>query len=86
MLMHNPPHQGETIKELYLDPPGFSVTEAVKVPGVSGKSGISPQMTVRFSIAFNTPSESCLNQQTQFDLLQAEQPRGKLQVKRLSAA
>ena len=86
MLMHNPPFQGETIKELCLDPLGLSVTEAARVLGVSGKSGISLQTTLRFSIAFNTSSESWLNQQTPFDLLQVEQHRGKLQVKCLFAA
>ncbi len=95
MLMHNPPHPGEIIKELCIEPLGLSVTEVAKALGVSrktlssiinGKSGVSPEMAVRLSIAFNTSSESWLNQQTQYDLWQAEQHRGELQVKRLSAA
>jgi addiction module HigA family antidote len=95
MLMHNPPHPGEIIKELCLEPLGLSVTEAAEALGVSrktlssivnGKSGISPEMAVRLSIAFNTSSESWLNQQTQYDLWQAEQHRNELRVKRLSAA
>jgi len=95
MLMHNPPHPGEILKELCLEPLGVSVTEAAKALGVSrktlssiinGKAGISPEMAVRLSIAFNTSSESWLNQQTQYDLWQAEQHRKSLRVKRLSAA
>ncbi len=95
MLMHNPPHPGEIIKELCLEPLGLSVTEAAEALGVSrktlssiinGKSGISPEMAVRLSIAFDTSSESWLNQQTQYDLWQAEQHREELRVKRLSAA
>ena len=95
MLMHDPPHPGEIIKELCLEPLGISVTEAAKALGVSrktlssiinGKAGISPEMAVRLSIAFNTSSESWLNQQTQYDLWQAEQHRNELRVKRLSAA
>ena len=95
MLMHNPPHPGEVIKELCLEPLGVSVTEAAEALGVSrktlssiinGKSGISPEMAVRLSIAFDTSSESWLNQQTQYDLWQAEQHRAELRVKRLSAA
>ncbi len=95
MLMHNPPHPGEIIKELCIEPLGLSVTEAAKALGVSrktlssiinGKSGISPEMAVRLSIAFNTSSESWLNQQTQYDLWQAEKHRDELQVRRLSAA
>lgn len=95
MLMHNPPHPGEIIKELCLGPLGVSVTEAAEALGVSrktlssiinGKSGISPEMAVRLSIAFDTSSESWLNQQMQYDLWQAEQHRKELRVKRLSAA
>lgn len=95
MLMHNPPHPGEVIKELCLEPLGLSVTEAAEALGVSrktlssiinGKSGISPEMAVRLSIAFDTSSESWLNQQMQYDLWQAEQHRNELRVKRLSAA
>lgn len=95
MLMHNPPHPGEIIKELCIEPLELSVTEAAKALGVSrktlssiinGKAGISPEMAVRLSIAFDTSSESWLNQQTQFDLWRAEQHRGELQVKRLSTA
>ena len=95
MLMHNPPHPGEVIKELCLEPLELSVTEAAEALGVSrktlssiinGKSGISPEMAVRLSIAFDTSSESWLNQQTQYDLWQAEQHRNELRVKRLSAA
>ena len=95
MLMHNPPHPGTVLKELCLEPLGLSVTEAAKALGVSrktlsnllnGKAGISPVMAVRLSIAFNTSSESWLNQQTQFDLWEAEKHRDELNVKRLSAA
>lgn len=95
MLMHNPPHPGEIIKALCLEPLGISVTQAAVALGVSrktlsslinGRSGISPEMAVRLSIAFDTSAESWLNQQTQYDLWQAEQHRGDLQVKRLSAA
>lgn len=93
--MHNPPHPGEIIKELCLEPLGITITDAAKALGVSrktlssilnGKAGISPEMAVRLSIAFNTSSESWLNQQTQYDLWQAEQHRKELDVTRLSVA
>lgn len=93
MLMHNPPHPGEVIKVLCLEPLGLTITEAAKALGVSrktlsnivnGKAGISPEMAVRLSIAFNTSSESWMNQQSQYDLWQAEQSRHELQVSRLS--
>ena len=95
MLMHNPPHPGAVLKELCLEPLGLTVTEAAKGLGVSrktlsiilnGKSGISPEMAVRLSIAFNTSSESWLNQQSQYDLWQAEQHSKELHVTQLSVA
>ncbi len=95
MLMHNPPHPGLIIKELCLEPLGLTVTDAAKALGVSrktlssiinGKAGISPEMAVRLSIAFNTSSESWMNQQSQYDLWQAEQHRNELQVSKLLVA
>lgn len=95
MLMHNPPHPGEIIRALCLEPLGISVTEAAKALGVSrktlsailnGRAGISPEMAVRLSIAFETSAESWMNQQVQFDLWNAEQHRKELKVERLVAA
>ena len=95
MLMHNPPHPGEVIKELCLEPLNLTITDAAKGLGISrktlssilnGKAGISPEMAVRLSIAFNTSSESWLNQQTQYDLWQAEQHRKELDVSHLYVA
>ena len=93
--MHNPPHPGEIIRELCLEPLGISVTKAAESLGVSrktlssilnGRAGISPEMAIRLSIAFDTSPESWLNQQSQYDLWQAEQKRDSLKVLRLSAA
>jgi len=93
--MYNPPHPGEILRELCLEPLGISVTAAARGLGVSrktlssilnGRAGISPEMAVRLSIAFETSSESWLNQQSQYDLWRAEQRRDSLHVSRLSAA
>ncbi len=95
MLMHNPPHPGEVLRNLCLEPLDLSVTETAKALGVSrktlsailnGRAGISPEMAIRLSIAFDTTAESWLNQQVQYDLWQAERHRSKLRVARLSAA
>ena len=81
MLMHNPPHPGEVLRELCLEPLGLSVTAAAEALGVSrktlsavlnGKAGISPEMAIRLSIAFDTSAESWLNQQSQYELWHAE--------------
>ncbi|MBH0200213.1 MAG: HigA family addiction module antidote protein [Nitrospira sp.] len=94
MRMYNPPHPGEVIKSLCLEPMGITVTQAAEALGVSrktlsailnGRAGISPEMAVRLSIAFNTTAESWMNQQIQYDLWHAEQGRKRLRVMKLSA-
>jgi addiction module HigA family antidote len=94
MQMHNPPHPGEILRGLCLEPLGLSVTDAAKALGVSrktlsavlnGRAGISPEMAVRLSIAFDTTAESWLNQQVQYDLWLAEKHRKSLKVARLAA-
>jgi antitoxin HigA-1 len=93
MRMHNPPHSGEIIKRLCLEPLGVSVTEAAQALDISrktlsailnGRAGISREMAVRLSIAFGTSAESWLNQQTQYDLWHAEQRRKQLRVSKLA--
>ena len=95
MKMRNPPHPGEILRELCLEPLGLSVTDAAEALGVSrktlssilnGRAGISPEMAVRLSIAFDTSAESWMNQQTQYDLWLAEQDRENLDVRKISAA
>lgn len=93
MKMHNPPHPGEVIKELCLEPLGLSVTDAAKALGVSrktlstllnGRSGISPEMALRLAKAFDMSPESWLNQQMQYDLWITEQNLGELKVEKLA--
>jgi addiction module HigA family antidote len=95
MQMHNPPHPGQVLRELCLEPLGLSVTEAAEGLGVTrktlsavlnGRAGISPEMALRLSIAFDTSPESWLNQQTQYDLWAAQKDMKKLRVKKLRAA
>ena len=95
MRMHNPPHPGEILRELCLEPLGLSVTRAAEALGVSRKTlsailneraGISPEMAIRLSKAFGTSAESWLNQQIQYDLWLAEKNAKNIQVEHLSAA
>ena len=93
--MYDPAHPGEILRELCLEPLGLSVTRAAEALGVSrktlsailnGRTGISPEMAIRLSIAFDTSAESWLNQQTQYDLWQARQKQSDIKVQRLHAA
>jgi addiction module HigA family antidote len=94
MLMHSPPHPGEIIRELCLTPLGLTVTGAAKSLGISrkalsellnGRSGISPEMAVRLSMAFGTTAESWLNQQMQYDLWRVRKKARRIKVRRLAA-
>jgi addiction module HigA family antidote len=94
--MHNPPHPGEIIRELCLEPLGLSVSVAAKALRVSrktlsgilnGRAGVSPEMAIRLAIAFDTTPESWLAQQAQYDLWKAGKKRKSLErmVKILAA-
>ena len=95
MEMYNPPHPGEIIKELCLEPLEITVTRAAAALGVSrktlsailnGRASITPEMAIRLSIAFDTTAESWLSQQAQYDLWVARQRQPELKVERLLAA
>lgn len=64
MSMHNPPHPGEFITEVYLEPNNLSGRELAAKLGVApstlnriltGSSGISPEMALRLSKALGRP-------------------------------
>jgi addiction module HigA family antidote len=93
--MHNPPHPGEVIRELCLEPLGISVTEAAKGLGVTrkalsellnGRSGVSSSMALRLGIAFDSTPESWLNMQQHYDLYHARKNPALRRVKRLKSA
>jgi len=80
--MHDPPHTGEFIREVYLEP--FSITgrQLASKLGVAastlnrvlkGSSGISPEMSLRLSKAVGRSPESWLAMQDNYDLWQAKQ-------------
>ena len=89
MKMYNPPHPGEIIKGLWLDPMGATITDAAEAMGVSrktlskvvnGKGRVTPEMAVRLSIALGSSPESWLGHQATHDLWQVEQNQDKLEV------
>jgi addiction module HigA family antidote len=95
MGMHNPPHPGEIIKELCIEPLGLTVTDAAKSLGVARKtfsallnsrSGISPEMALRLSKVFGRSPEGWLKLQLQYDLWQTKQRVDLNNLKRAKAA
>lgn len=80
MVMHNPPHPGEFIASVYLEPNGITGRELASKLGVSpstlnrvltNKSGVSPEMALRLSKCIGRSPESWLGMQHNYDLWQA---------------
>jgi len=96
MAMHNPPHPGEFITEVYLEPNNLSGRELAASLNVAastlnrilkGNSGVSPEMALRLSKALGRSPESWLAMQYNYDLWHAKQniKLGKISKVRLSA-
>jgi len=92
MAMHNPPHPGEFIREVYITPFGLSVRKVAGNLRVSpstlnrllnGESNISPEMALRLSKALGRSPESWLAMQDQYDLWHARKNVSLKQVKKL---
>lgn len=82
MAMHNPPHPGEFMTEVYLEPNNLSGRELAATLGVAastlnriltGSSAVSPEMALRLSKALGRSPESWLAMQSSYDLWQARQ-------------
>jgi addiction module HigA family antidote len=80
MSMYDPPHPGEFIREVYLEPLEISsraVAARLKVSPstftrlINGKSSITPEMALRLSKALGRSPESWLAMQSNYDLWQA---------------
>ena len=82
MEMHNPPHPGEVLKELYLEPLELTVAAAARALGVSrkhlsqivhGHKNVAPEMALRLATAFSTTPALWLNLQSNYDIWQVRQ-------------
>ncbi|MDQ2070317.1 MULTISPECIES: HigA family addiction module antitoxin [Natronospira] len=89
MSMHNPPHPGEFILTVYMEPFGVSARKLADRLGVSpstfsrllrGDSGVSPEMALRLSRVIGRSPESWLAMQDAHDLWLA---RNQLDVEKL---
>jgi len=90
MMMHNPPHPGEVLREWLTD---ISVTEAARRLGVTraalsrvlnGSAGISAEMDLRLSKAIGTTPGSWHAMQCDYDMWQAQR-RFRGRVERITA-
>jgi len=95
MPMHNPPHPGEFINDIYLEPNGISGRELADKLDVSasavsriltGNSRVTPEMALRLSKAIGRSAESWLAMQDAHDLWRARQRVNLHRVDRLRLA
>ena len=93
--MHNPPHPGEMLQDLWLEPLDLTITEAAARLRVSrktlseivnGRAAVSPEMALRLELAFGKSAQSWLGHQAAFDLWQLEAKRADLGVERVATA
>ena len=82
MNMYNPPHPGEFITDIYLEPNRISGRELAEKLGVAastlsrvlkGTSRVTPEMALRLSVALGRSPESWLAMQDAYDLWNARQ-------------
>ena len=92
MQMHNPPHPGVILREMWLKPLEFSITKAAAMLNVSRKTvseivneraSITPEMSVRLEMAFGKSAQSWLGHQAAYDLWHLEPHRAELGVERI---
>ena len=95
MAMHNPPHPGEFITDVYLEPNGISGRELATKLDVaastlsrilSGSSRITPEMALRLAKTLGRSPESWLAMQDAHDLWIARQSIDLQRVSNLKLA
>ena len=89
--MKNPVHPGRIVRHDCLEALGLSVAQAAKILGVTrqalnsivnGKSGISPEMSIRLAKAFGSTPETWLGMQLAYDLAAVRKNESKIKVRR----
>lgn len=79
--MYNPPHPGEILRELYVEPLGLTVSDLAARLGVTrntvsqllnGRRGVSPEMALRLAKVFGTSAELWLGLEQKYALWQAQ--------------
>ena len=92
MAMYNPPHPGEFISGIYLEPNGVSGRELAEKLDVSastlsrvlnGTSRVTPEMALRLSKALGRSPESWLAMQDNYDLWVAKKSLNLSRVEKL---
>ena len=94
MRQHNPPHPGELIMHVYIEPYAdvISQREIARRLGVSPtafnrlakcETAVTPNMAIRLEKVLGGSAQSWLNMQTAYDLWQAEKEIDQKQLEHL---
>jgi addiction module HigA family antidote len=92
MEMKSPPHPGELIGDS-LEELGMSISAAAKGLGITrrqlhnliaGRSGVTPEMAVRFEKALGSSADTWLRMQMNYDLAQIRKRASSIDVKRFA--
>jgi len=92
MPMKKPPHPGEVLKDLCIEPLGETITDIAEKLGVSrktlsdlvnGKRSLSLDMAIRVSKAFGSTPDTWLRMQLTYDLARQKKHAAKIKVPRL---
>lgn len=95
MIMKNPPHPGEIIRDEVIEALGLSVTRAAEILGVrratlsdvtNGKAAVSADMALRLEKAFGVSMDLLLNIQAGYDAAQARMRGNRIKIKRFHPA
>jgi addiction module HigA family antidote len=91
--MHKPPHPGELLRALWLQPLKLSITSTaahLKISRktlsdiVNGRAKVSSEMALRLELAFGKSAQSWLGHQAAYDLWQLNAKRQEMGIERLA--
>ncbi len=94
MRMARPAHPGQFIRMEILEPLDLSVTRASEILGVTrpalsallnGRASLSPDMALRIEKAFGPKMDTLLRMQTAYDIAEARDREGDIQIRRYVA-
>jgi antitoxin HigA-1 len=94
MRMARPAHPGQFIRMEILEPLDLSVTKASEILGVTrpalsallnGRASLSPDMALRIEKAFGPKMDTLLRMQTAYDIAEARDRAGDIQIRRYVA-
>jgi addiction module HigA family antidote len=90
--MYHPPHPGEVLRELYLNPLGLSIADTARAIGVSrtalsqvvnGRARLTAEMASRLATALRTSVELWLRMQLAHDVWRLRRKKGRFHVRPL---